>query len=482
MPRILALQKTTFKTPPPGAGTARRLPVTPDAIQSHGLDLSSVLSPQGTGLVWVGVRPGEPIPQSKPADTDARSTIVQVTNLGITVKDSPQSTLVFVTRLDNGEPVADARVTIINVENKQLWRGTTGKDGVALAPALPLRDPDDWYKFSFLVTAEKDGDVAYVGSDWNEGITPWEFDLPYQLWETTDILRGSVFTDRGVYKPGEEVHVKAIVRSDTPNGMRLLPAGSTLDIRVRDSRNKEVDRRTVTINHWSSAEWTWTVPADGTLGNYSIQAMLPGDREAGRQRRSAAGRPMATGCVRCTGRSSSRPIAGRTSASTRRSRRSRRSPAARCTRRSTRAYLFGSAMAQRPVPGRSRASRTSTVPAAIRETFPEDKYAFGYYPRDGRRADARVAGETVALDADGTLTLDLPTKRRCGLRLPLHVRGRRRGRLAPAHRQSRERSSCIRRRGRSACAGPTSSPTPRPARASTSSPSIRPARPWPASR
>ena len=29
--------------------------------------------------------------------------------------------------------------------------------------------PSDWWKFAFIVTAEKDGDVAYVGSDWNEG-------------------------------------------------------------------------------------------------------------------------------------------------------------------------------------------------------------------------------------------------------------------------------------------------------------------------
>jgi hypothetical protein len=27
----------------------------------------------------------------------------------------------------------------------------------------------------FIVTAEKDGDIAYVGSDWNEGISPWDF-------------------------------------------------------------------------------------------------------------------------------------------------------------------------------------------------------------------------------------------------------------------------------------------------------------------
>jgi uncharacterized protein YfaS (alpha-2-macroglobulin family) len=408
MPRILALQANAFKDPPPGTGTTRRLAVTPDATQSYGLDLRSVLSAQGTGLVWAGVQRGQPIAQSKPVDRDAQSTIVQVTNLGISVKDSPQSTLVFVTRLDNGEPVADARVAILNVANKELWRGATGRDGVVMAPALPLRDPEDWYKLTFLVTAEKDGDLAYVSSDWNEGIEPWDFGQSYQLWEATDILRGAVFTDRGVYKPGEDMHVKAIVRADTPNGVRLLPAGSTLDIRVTDARNREVDRRSITINRWSSAEWAWTVPADSTLGDYSIQAMLPGaDKTAGNDvtpRRTGAewlhevsGSFLVAAYRRPDFRvdttlAADPPVAGTALHA---------SLSAR--------YLFGNALAKRPVRWSLRRDPDLSIPDAILERYPAETYAFGYYPDLPRRADTRVAGEDGTLSADGTLTLDLPT-------------------------------------------------------------------------
>ena len=42
-----------------------------------------------------------------------RATVVQVTNLGLTVKDSPQNTLVFVTRLDNALPVEGAKVSVV---------------------------------------------------------------------------------------------------------------------------------------------------------------------------------------------------------------------------------------------------------------------------------------------------------------------------------------------------------------------------------
>ncbi|HUL74887.1 MAG TPA: MG2 domain-containing protein [Vicinamibacterales bacterium] len=408
VPRIVALEDNHFQELPPGAGTARTLNVTPDQIQSHGLDLKSVLSPSGTGLVWAGIEPGEPIAQAKRVTHEPKSTIVQVTNLGITVKDSPQSTLIFVTRLDNGAAVADARVSIVNLGNQQLWRGTTGRDGVAMAPALPLRKPDDWYKLSFVVTAEKDGDIGYVASNWNEGITPWEFGVGYQLWEATDILRGSVFSDRGVYKPGEDVHVKAIVRADTVNGIRLLPSGSTLDIRVRDSRNKEVDRRTITINRWSSAEWSWTVPAEATLGSYSIEAMLPGsEKPEGNDvtPRVREGdwlkRVHGSFLVAAYRRPDFRVDATLTADPAIAGAPLHASLDAR--------YLFGNAMPRRPVKWSVTRQPDFGVPAAITERYPDDKYTFGYYPARDIRPDTRVAGDQTTLDAAGKMTIDVPS-------------------------------------------------------------------------
>ena len=59
------------------------------------------------------------------------------------------------------------------------------------------------------------------------------------------MLRGTVFTDRGVYRLGEEVHLKAILRQNTPAGIRLLPAARRCSSRVRDSQDRVVDERTV---------------------------------------------------------------------------------------------------------------------------------------------------------------------------------------------------------------------------------------------
>ena len=287
VPTIRRLQRVddnesggVFNQEPPSAGQSRRLNVTPDRIQSHGLDLSPALGSGGTGLVWAAVKEGEPIDRATPfPGSSVRASLVQVTNLGISVKDSPQNTLVFVTRLDNGAAVPGARVSILDLQNKTVWTGNTGNDGVAVAPKTPnLRTSDNWWRLTFVVTAEKDGDIAYVGSDWNEGISPWSFGVRFDLDEAQPMLRGTVFTDRGVYRLGEEVHFKAILRHNTPQGIRLLPSGTPVWISVRDSQDRVVNEHAVKVTAWSSAEWTMTLPSEGSLGGYSVRAILESDK------------------------------------------------------------------------------------------------------------------------------------------------------------------------------------------------------------
>ena len=92
------------------------------------------------------------------------------------------------------------------------------------------------------------------------------------------LLRGTVFTDRGVYRLGEEVHFKAILRQNTASGVRLLPAGTPVVAHGARRSESPVDERTIKLTAWSSADWTMTLPQDGTLGNYSLRAMLESDR------------------------------------------------------------------------------------------------------------------------------------------------------------------------------------------------------------
>lgn len=383
------------------AGEARRFSVAPDLTEAHGIDVRRLLSPQGTGLVWIGTAPGDVLPGSVPFPPNANSTgsgLVQVTNLGISVKDSPQSTLVFVTRLDTGAPVPDARVALVDAANTARWRGVTDRDGVALAPAMAVRQPNRAYDLSFIVTAEKDGDVAYVASNWN-GVQPWSWGLNYQPFEPAAMLRGRVFTDRGVYKDGDDAHVKVVLRDDSAAGIRMAASGTDFDVRVNDSRGREVDRRTVKVNAWSSAEWSWHVPVGAALGYYDIQVARAGAFASNARGPRVAGSFLVAAYRRPDFRvdatmDADPAVLGSTLHAT---------VAAK--------YLFGGALGARPVRWWARRAIVQAPPDPVRERYPDERYAMGYTPRydEPRPPESPLPQKTGMLAADGRVEIALPT-------------------------------------------------------------------------
>ena len=398
VPTLRRLQEKSFALAPDGPGTPRRLRPSPDAVQSFGLDLAPLLSPAGTGLVWAALQDGTPIPRSRPArpDAKARSSVVQVTGLGISVKDSPQNTLVFVTRLADAAPVPGARVAIRDLDDSVRWTGTTGPDGTALAPALSLGDPERWWELRFLVTAEKDGDVAYVGSDWNEGIEPWSFASRFDLAEAKPLLRGSVFSDRGVYRLGEEVHLKAILRSDTARGIALLPAGTKVALSLKDSQGDERDKRDLAVGEWSSAEWTLTLPAEAPLGRYVVSAMVEGqEREVdGGFLVAAYRRPDFRVDANLAGESTVAGVGLKGLVEGR--------------------YLFGAPMSGQAVRWTYSKAPQYDVPAAVSEHFPGERWVLVDEEDEPRPAPETIQTKDETLDGLGRRVLDLATDVRAG--------------------------------------------------------------------
>jgi uncharacterized protein YfaS (alpha-2-macroglobulin family) len=387
-------------TPPPAAsGRERRFDTVPDAHDAHGINLAPALSSAGTGLVWASVTPVEALSGTATDRglTEPRPNLIQVTNLGLTVKDSPQSTLVMVTTLDSAQPVASAHVTIRDRSNTPIWTGVTDRDGVAMAPALPVRDTARQWELSYVVTAEKNGDVAWVASDWSGDHHPSRFGLSYQLEESKPILRGSVFTDRGVYAAGDRLKVKTILRMDTVEGMRSAE-GATLTAVVRDARGREVDTRTLQINRWGGAEWEWQVPAGAALGHYNIHVRMPSG-QAWDQYRSIFGSFLVAAFRRPDFRvdaaiDADQPILGE-----------------RLTGTLTARYLFGGSIGAQPVRWTAWRQFVHKVPAQILERYPERQFAFGYLKEPGRgeRAGSQLADANATLSREGGLRVSVPT-------------------------------------------------------------------------
>jgi uncharacterized protein YfaS (alpha-2-macroglobulin family) len=91
---------------------------------------------------------------------------------------------------------------------------------------------------------------------------------------------GALFTDRGVYKAGEEVHVRGNLRVEFPRGVKLLAPNllPNVGVLVTDDAGGEVWRGVVAVDQGQARggfDAVFTLPADARQGNYTI-AVLDG--------------------------------------------------------------------------------------------------------------------------------------------------------------------------------------------------------------
>ncbi len=208
--------------------------------------------------------------------------LIQVTNLGITAKFSPDNNLIWVTNLKDATPVADAYVEIRNDSNKVLWQGATNAKGTVTTPGwgkLGLTstessgENDEVWDYGgrqprLWVIVKKDGDVAFSSSQWNEGIEPWSFNINYEWNPKFESLEGELFTDRGLYKAGEGVNFKGILRTRREGNWRI-PKDVPLRLTVKNSRNEDILVTEPKLSRFGSFVDSVTLKPSAPLGYYN---------------------------------------------------------------------------------------------------------------------------------------------------------------------------------------------------------------------
>src|SRR3989338_8482293 len=139
------------------------------------LNLVDVLGERKTGIVAVQV-------DSKLKRQKYLKAMFQVTNIGIAGKFSPESILLWVTRLKDASPVPNASVELRDDNNRVVWRGSANAQGLVDAPGwseLQIQSTNDWERPRVWAIVSSGADVAFLTSDWSDGIEPWQFSIPY---------------------------------------------------------------------------------------------------------------------------------------------------------------------------------------------------------------------------------------------------------------------------------------------------------------
>jgi uncharacterized protein YfaS (alpha-2-macroglobulin family) len=201
--------------------------------------------------------------------------VLDATRVGLHLKSSPDSTLVWATYLRTGNPAAGIPVELRGDDNAVLWKGITNASGLADAPGWLGLGINNWRRWShpniWAFAKDRQG-TAVLSLDWRSGIEPWRFDISSDWAPRPVNYRAMLFTERGIYRAGETVHVKGLVRKLSGGDWKLLGAGDprTLTATVRDSRRAEVLKTTVTLSAFSSFDLSIPLREGAPTGHWTL--------------------------------------------------------------------------------------------------------------------------------------------------------------------------------------------------------------------
>lgn len=200
--------------------------------------------------------------------------MLAVSRNNLTLKHSNSEALIWATNLETGKPVAGLPVRITNGKGEILFTGKTNADGV-LEGNFPERV--EMYNSLFAFVGDPDApaeNFAVASNQWYSGIERWQFDLSVE--DYLQPYTGFFFTDRAIYRPGQKVYFKGIIRLDDDARYSLPGRDDKVYVAIYDPEGKEVYSRTLSLNEFGTVYDTFNLGEEAALGSYYIQATYRG--------------------------------------------------------------------------------------------------------------------------------------------------------------------------------------------------------------
>ncbi|MGD1993608.1 MAG: alpha-2-macroglobulin family protein, partial [Anaerolineae bacterium] len=201
--------------------------------------------------------------------------LLVVSRQHVSFKLAQRDALVWLTDLQTGEPLSGLDVSIFAPDSSLLKEGTTDADGVMRA-TFPSVD-DVWDPYVAVVGEPGSDDFAVAVNHWYEGIAPWDFDLnsafyvqPYRLY---------VHTDRPIYRPGQPVYFRGIVRAEVDARYSLPDELDEVPVVIYDDQGEEVYSEELPVSDMGTFDGEFTLSDEAGLGYYYIEVQVGEQRD-----------------------------------------------------------------------------------------------------------------------------------------------------------------------------------------------------------
>ncbi len=196
-----------------------------------------------------------------------------VSRTALTFKFSGNKALVWAVDMQTGAPVAGADIALHDLNGNTLVTGTTDAEGfldVPIDAAAFAVDGNTWYP-EIWVTAKTENDFAFVGASWTNGMLPGDFGIgeEFQAEAGKQQLMSYLYTDRPIYRAGDTVHFKGILRLKDNSGALAAPAaGRSVRVTVSDGEGTVIFGNAYNLSAFGSFAGELPLDPKASLGTY----------------------------------------------------------------------------------------------------------------------------------------------------------------------------------------------------------------------
>lgn len=235
------------------------LSIPDDTLTQVDIDLSPYTK-NGYGQFIVVVEPPKPLIELDPWRRQSQTiqAWVQVTQIGLDAFHDQEQMTAWATNLQTGAPLSDVTISTGTQEYR------TGPDGIARF---------DIPSGAAYLTAQLGDDTALLPQStyqWGDGA--------WQAIPLRDSLRWYVFDDRGMYRPGEEVHLKGWIRSiggGKTGDVGLAGGMGNLTYRVTDATGNDLMSGQTAVNALGGFDLAFDIPEQVNLGYATVYLTAP---------------------------------------------------------------------------------------------------------------------------------------------------------------------------------------------------------------
>jgi uncharacterized protein YfaS (alpha-2-macroglobulin family) len=205
--------------------------------------------------------------------------IMVVSNINITLKTGQGDLLAWANDLASGQPVANLALEFFDDQGAALGKATTDPQGVA---RLALQRTENRW-----VVAIARPPIAAAAPPGARGLSPGDFSLPgsYSL----PSMAGHIYTDRPIYRPGQSVDYKGVLRNER-DATFSLPSGGSAELTITSAAGEQVDQQTLQLGPNGTFSGSLKLPDGAALGIYNIGVQY-GSQSFGASFQVAAYRP-----------------------------------------------------------------------------------------------------------------------------------------------------------------------------------------------